>query len=149
MEVVAGAGRSCAADPVCRSGCERDRCRHPAGGHFRPPRTRQGRNFAPERTETEANVFDAVTKHVHALQSAGKRAVIAMWSEGSRERMSHVLADHALVNLTHVAGYPNVLRRPNIEVSLAVLGLETGFEAQDLAVIAEQDILGDRLVRRR
>src|SRR5215210_1647600 len=111
--------------------------------------TRQGRNFAPERTEAEANVFDAVTKHVHALQSGGKRVVIAMWSEGSRERMSHVLADHALVNLTNVTGYPDVLRRPNIEVSLAVLGLETGFEAQDLAVIAEQDILGDRLVRRR
>src|SRR5436305_3557249 len=64
--------------------------------------TRQGRNFAPERTEAEANVFDAVTKHVHALQ-AGKRVVIAMWSEGSRERMSHVLADHGLVNLTNVA----------------------------------------------
>src|SRR4029453_6972991 len=46
--------------------------------------TRQGRNFAPERTEAEANVFDAVTKHVHALQGADKRVVIAMWSEGSR-----------------------------------------------------------------
>src|SRR3954452_10662440 len=111
--------------------------------------TRQGRNFAPERTEAEANVFDAVTKHVHALQSAGKRVVIAMWSEGSRERMSHVLADHALVNLTNVANYPDVLRRPKPEIGLAVLGLETGFEAEDLAVIAEQDILGDRLVRRR
>ena len=32
--------------------------------------TRQGRNFAPERTEAEANVFDAVTKHVQALQAA-------------------------------------------------------------------------------
>ena len=50
-----------------------------------------------------ANVFDAVTKHVHALQSAGKRVVIALWSEGSRERMSHVLADHGLANLTNVA----------------------------------------------
>ena len=111
--------------------------------------TRQGRNFAPERTEAEANVFDAVTKHVHALQTAGKRVVIAMWSEGSRERMSHVLADHGLANLTNVADYPDVLRRPNAEIALAVLGLETGFETDDLAVIGEQDILGDRLVRRR
>src|SRR4029077_14717390 len=111
--------------------------------------TRQGRNFAPERTEAEANVFDAVTKHVHGLQSAGKRVVIAMWSEGSRERMSHVLADHGLVNLTNAASYPDVLRRPAPEVSLAVLGLESGFTTNDLAVIAEQDILGDRLVRRR
>jgi transcription-repair coupling factor (superfamily II helicase) len=111
--------------------------------------TRAGRNFAPERTEAEANVFDAVTKHVNALQKDGKRVVIALWSEGSRERMSHVLADHGLVNLTNVANYPDVLRRPGIEISLAVLGLESGFEAQDLAVVCEQDILGDRLVRRR
>jgi len=111
--------------------------------------TRTGRNFAPERTEAEANVFDAVTKHVHGLQSAGKRVVIAMWSDGSRERMSHVLADHGLVNLTNVASYPDVQRRPTPEIALAVLGLESGFETADLAVIAEQDILGDRLVRRR
>src|SRR5262249_51196057 len=58
--------------------------------------TRQGRNFAPERAEAEANVFDAVTKHVHALQARSKRVVIAMWTEGSRDRMSHVLADHGL-----------------------------------------------------
>jgi transcription-repair coupling factor (superfamily II helicase) len=111
--------------------------------------TRQGRNFAPERAEAEANVFDAVTKHVHALQALGKRVVIAMWSEGSRERMSHVLADHGLHNLANVANYPDVLRRPKPEITLAVLGLETGFETNDLAVIGEQDILGDRLVRRR
>ena len=53
-----------------------------------------------------------MTKHVHALQGAGKRVVIAMWSEGSRERMSHVLADHGLANLANVADYPDVLRRP-------------------------------------
>jgi transcription-repair coupling factor (superfamily II helicase) len=111
--------------------------------------TRAGRNFAPERTEAEANVFDAVTKHVHAMQAQSKRVVIAMWSEGSRERMSHVLAEHGLSNLANVGGYPDVLRRPGTETSLAVLGLESGFEAADLAVIAEQDILGDRLVRRR
>jgi len=44
--------------------------------------------------------------------------------------------------------YPDVLRRPRPEIALAVLGLEAGFETEDLAVIGEQDILGDRLVRR-
>ncbi|WP_164081620.1 CarD family transcriptional regulator, partial [Stenotrophomonas maltophilia] len=33
------------------------------------------------------------------------------------------------------------------EIALAVLGLEEGFETPDLAVVGEQDILGDRLVR--
>jgi transcription-repair coupling factor (superfamily II helicase) len=111
--------------------------------------THQGRNFAPERNEAEANVFDAVTKHVHALQKDGKRVVVAMWSDGSRERMSHVLADHGLNNLANVSDYPDALRRPRPEIALAVLGLESGFETADLAVVAEQDILGDRLVRRR
>jgi transcription-repair coupling factor (superfamily II helicase) len=110
---------------------------------------RAGRNFSAERAGAEANVFDAVTKHVHALQAAGKRAVIAMWSEGSRERMSHVLADHGLLNLATVENYPAALARPKTDVALAILGLEAGFETADLAVVAEQDILGDRLVRRR
>ena len=64
--------------------------------------TKQGRNFAAERAEPGRNVFEAVTKHVTALQAGGKRVVIALWSEGARDRMSHVLADHELANLTPV-----------------------------------------------
>ena len=41
------------------------------------------------------------------------------------------------------------LGRPRSEIALAVLGLEAGFETADAAVIGEQDILGDRLVRPR
>jgi transcription-repair coupling factor (superfamily II helicase) len=111
--------------------------------------TRAGRNFAPERTEAEANVFDALTKHVHALQAADKRVIVAMWTDGSRERMSHVFADHGLHNLANVESFPDALKRPKPEIALAILGLEAGFETDDLAVICEQDILGDRLVRRR
>jgi transcription-repair coupling factor (superfamily II helicase) len=111
--------------------------------------TRQGRNFAPERTQPDANVFDAVKDHVNALQSAGKRVVFALWSDGARDRMGHVLADHALLNLVNVATWPQALARPAHEIALAVLGLESGFETDALAVIGEQDILGDRLVRPR
>jgi transcription-repair coupling factor (superfamily II helicase) len=111
--------------------------------------TRQGRNFAAERAQTDANVFEAVKDHVDALQKASKRVVIALWSDGARDRMGHVLADHRLVNLVNVASWPEALARPRFEVGLAVLGLETGFETADIAVIGEQDILGDRLVRPR
>jgi transcription-repair coupling factor (superfamily II helicase) len=110
---------------------------------------RQGRNFAAERAEPGANVFDAVTKHVDALQSAGKRVVVALWSEGARERMSHVLADHKLANLVNVRDWQEAQAQPKSEIALAVLGLEAGFETADFAVISEQDILGDRLVRPR
>jgi transcription-repair coupling factor (superfamily II helicase) len=110
---------------------------------------RAGHNFAAERNEPGANVFTAVAKHVMARQEDGKRVAIALWSEGARDRMSHVLADHKLVNLTPVRSWPDVLALPKHAIALAVLGIEAGFETDDAAVIAEQDILGDRLVRPR
>jgi transcription-repair coupling factor (superfamily II helicase) len=110
---------------------------------------RQGRNFSAERAEQNANVFDAVTKHVQALQADDKRVVVALWSEGARERMRHVLADHGLSNLSNVDSWPAANALPKPQVALAVLGLESGFETERAAVISEQDILGDRLVRPR
>jgi len=111
--------------------------------------TRAGHSFAAERAQQDGNVFEAVKRHVETLQGAGKRVVIALWSEGARDRMSNVLTDHKLVNLRNVASWPEAAARPAVEVSLAVLGIESGFETDDLAVIGEQDILGDRLVRQR
>jgi transcription-repair coupling factor (superfamily II helicase) len=111
--------------------------------------TKQGRNFAAERAEPGRNVFEAVTQHVTALKADGKRVVIALWSEGARERMRHVLADHALAELAMVDSWPQALALPRSQVALAVLGLESGFETAEAAVIGEQDILGDRLVRPR
>jgi transcription-repair coupling factor (superfamily II helicase) len=110
---------------------------------------RAGRNFAAERAEPGANVFEAVSAHVMSLQAAGKRVAIALWSEGARARMSHVLADHRLHNLNAVDSWPQVQSLPKPAVALAVLGIESGFETQDAAIVSEQDILGDRLVRAR
>ena len=110
---------------------------------------RAGHNFAAERAAPGANVFEAVTQHVLALQTSGKRVAVALWSEGARERMSHVLADHKLLNLTSVGSWPEALALPKPAVALAVLGIESGFETADAAIVSEQDILGDRLVRPR
>ncbi|MCP3412586.1 transcription-repair coupling factor [Bradyrhizobium brasilense] len=110
---------------------------------------RQGRNFAPERADTNVNVFEAVVGHVGALQSQRKKVVIALWSEGSRDRMGAMLRDHKLLNTTSVNTWRIVQATPRNETMLAVLGMESGFETDEFAVISEQDILGDRLVRPR
>ncbi len=110
---------------------------------------RQSRSFAAERAESDGNVFEAVVKYVETLHGAGKRVVIAAWSEGSRDRMSHVLKDHKLHNLKLVAAWPEAVALPGPDTALAVLGLETGFETDTLAVLSEQDILGERLARSR
>ncbi len=109
--------------------------------------SRQGRSFAAERADETANVFEAAIAHVKALQGAQKRVIVAGWSDGSRERLGHVLADHGLSGAVPVSSLAQALALPKDKVALAVIGLEQGFEAGDVAIIGEQDILGDRLLR--
>ena len=110
---------------------------------------RQGHSFAAERAQENANVFDAVASHVAALRADKKRVIIAGWSDGSRERLSHVLAEHGLKRLIPVSTLHHALALRGDEIALAVLPLEQGFVTPTLAVIGEQDMLGDRLVRNR
>ena len=110
---------------------------------------RQGRNFAPERADSSVNVFESVVAHVQSMQAARKKVVVALWSEGSRDRMASMLKDHKLLNLTSVNTWRTVQATPRNETMLAVVGMESGFETDNVVFITEQDILGDRLVRPR
>ncbi|MBA5776561.1 transcription-repair coupling factor [Stappia sp. F7233] len=110
---------------------------------------RQGRTFAAERAAGDINIFDAVAQHVGRTAKDGKKVVIACWSEGSRERLAQVLDDHGLKKLAPVENEASIRDLPKGMTGLAVLGIEHGFEMDDLAFIGEQDILGDRLVRQR
>ena len=107
----------------------------------------QGRSFAAERASSERNVFDAVREHAASLVKAGKKVAIACWSEGSRDRMAQVLADHDLANARAVDDLSALADAPKALVGLAVLPIEQGFETDSLAVITETDILGERMVR--
>jgi transcription-repair coupling factor (superfamily II helicase) len=121
----------------------------PEGSGVSDAGARKGRDFAPERNDTNVNVFEAVVAHVRGLQAARKKVVVALWSEGSRDRMASMLHDHKLANITSVNTWRTVQATPRNETMLAVLGLTSGFETDDVAVITEEDILGDRLVRPR
>ncbi|MDX3899862.1 MAG: transcription-repair coupling factor [Sphingobium sp.] len=110
------------------------------------------RDFAPERAQG-GNTYDAVTKHIASLQRAKKRVVIASYSGGSRERLSGLLADHGVKRLTAVESWQEALgaaagKSSGGAVALAVIPLDHGFSTPDVALLTEQDMLGDRLVRR-
>ncbi len=115
-----------------------------AGGH-------QGRDFAPERQEGRQggnlNVFQAAADHLKALQAQGKRVLVASWTEGSLERMGGVLSDHGASPIRKVADWPETLKLDKTAFGIACLGIERGFEAPDFAILSEQDVLGDRMVR--
>ena len=120
-----------------------------AQGQFVDCAAKIGRNFAPERNTPEANVFEVAIAHIKAMQQAGRRVIVAGWSDGSRERLGTVLADHGLKKINSISTLAHALTYPRNETSLAVLSIETGFETDELVLIGEQDLLGDRLVRQR
>jgi transcription-repair coupling factor (superfamily II helicase) len=107
---------------------------------------KQGRDFAPER-QSGGNVFDAAAAHLKALQGAGKRALVASWTDGSAERMGGVLSDHGVTPIRKVTGFAEIAKLDRTAFAITVLGLERGFEAPDFAILSEQDVLGDRMVR--
>jgi len=90
---------------------------------------RRHEGFAQARTAQGVNLFDAVVSRLAA--AAGRRRVIAAHSEGSASRLAHLLKEH---------GAPR-------DIEVAVWPLEHGFVLDELEVVSEEDILGDRLSR--
>ncbi len=108
---------------------------------------RKGRDFAEARVQSGVNVYDVVREHIEALRADGRRVVIAGYSAGARDRLMHVLKEHGIDRLKTVESWAELDGLPKQSVALVVLAMDHGFAAPDLAVITEQDILGDRLVR--
>ncbi len=109
---------------------------------------RPGREFSAERKTEGVNVFQVAADHVNALNGDGRRVVIACWTQGSSERTGGVMTDHGVADVAEAADMDAVHALPKGAVARVVLPLERGFEAEGLTVIAEQDVLGDRLAGR-
>ena len=105
------------------------------------------RDFAPERAQN-VNVYEAVARHVAKLHKDKKRVVLASYTTGARERLAGLLEDHGLKSLKLSDSWQEALGA-RTDAALIVLPLDHGFEAPDVAVLTEQDVLGDRLVRRK
>jgi len=118
-----------------------------SGGRVVDPALRQGRSFAPERAAPSGNVFEAASAHIRAKQSEGKKVLVASWSEGSRERLMQVFADHGLTATVVVQDWGGLTGLKQGTTGFALLGLESGFETTDAVIVSEQDILGERLAR--
>ena len=106
-----------------------------------------GRDFVEERTSENKNLFESVVDHVSELRSKGHKVLLTGWSEGSLERLIQVLDEHGLKKIEKVTSLHSVKVTPRDHITAAVVTIEHGFAADDLVVVAEQDILGDRLVR--
>ncbi len=108
---------------------------------------RLGRDFADMRARPGVNVYDCVRDHVEGEMKSGRRVVIAAWTTGSRDRLAGVLRDHGIKGVETVDSWAEARDLAAGKVAVVVLGLDHGFAAPGLALITEQDILGDRLAR--
>jgi len=110
---------------------------------------RLGRTFVAERQQDSVNLFQATADHANLLAAAGKRVLFASWSEGSSERLGVMLADHGLDGVVYAPYWDAAKAADPRRPQRVVLPLESGFETDNLVVISETDILGDRLARPR
>jgi transcription-repair coupling factor (superfamily II helicase) len=108
-----------------------------------------GRDFTPERARGD-NVYEAAARHASTQAKAGRKVVIAAYTPGSRARLTSILGETATTAPVLAETWQEALglAAKGAQASV-VLPLETGFANAELEVLTEQDILGDRLVRRK
>ncbi|HRE20191.1 MAG TPA: CarD family transcriptional regulator, partial [Rhabdaerophilum sp.] len=134
---------------MCKGATELSPFRMAPGGEriILSANTRRGRNFAAERNDPNANVFEAAAFHARILQKQGKAAVFGAASEGARDRLGHVLADHGLKSQRMLTSLNERSDLKAGEVGLLTVAVQEGFETETLALVSEEDILGERLTR--
>ncbi|MBR2170851.1 transcription-repair coupling factor [Sphingopyxis sp.] len=110
------------------------------------------RDFTPERT-ADLNVYDKVADHLSDERRKGRRTIIASYSGGARERLSGLLRDHGVTSLAPADSWQDALGTASAEAggatAMVVLPLDHGFASDAISLLTEQDILGERLVRRQ
>ena len=93
------------------------------------------------------NVFEQLRSQADRWTSEGRRIVVAAWTRGSRERLEHLLREHGFKDVAQEDAFADVRRKPAGSVSLVTLGVERGFVADRMALVGEQDLLGERISR--
>ena len=104
-------------------------------------------DFSEARARPDIDLYGAVADRLAAHAAEGRRVLLAAYSEGSRDRLAGLLGEQG-VAATPVEAAGELDGLPPDRLATAVLPLESGFESADLAIVTEQDILGERLSSR-
>lgn len=105
------------------------------------------KSFGDVRAQDMDKLYEAVAVYLNDLQEKKKKTLIACYSEGSCERLKELFVKHGVENCVVVKNYGEALKQSRHQIVFVLLPLENGFITDHLAVLTEQDILGDRLTR--
>ena len=107
------------------------------------------RDFTPERARGD-NVYEAAAQYLTGQAKRGRKTLIATYSQGSRARIAAILGEAARPAPVLADSWQEALGLAAQGAPVAlVLPLDSGFANADLELVTEQDLLGDRLVRRK
>ena len=92
------------------------------------------------------NVFRQLHEMIGEWAGQGRRAIVAAWTRGSRERLAHLLRENG-VRAVVADDWAAAQAMPPGQASVVTLGLERGFVTGTVGIVSEQDLLGDRISR--
>lgn len=107
---------------------------------------RIGRDFGDVRARKGGDVYADLKDHIKNLMTQNKKVLIAAYSAGARDRLHGLLKENGIA-CENIASWEALQTLKAKAIALTVLGIDRGFTAPGIAVISEQDILGDRLTR--
>lgn len=106
-------------------------------------------DFATQSSSKNISAFSLFKSYIAELNlknNKRRKLLVACATNGSRDRMAHILgaSDIYSMIIDDFAGRAQISGKT---VGLIILDLDHGFEAEDFAIITEQDLLGQRLSR--
>ena len=102
--------------------------------------TKKSPAFAAERG-TEGHFFKDVTDFI---KEEKKPVLIAAYTEGSLDRLSHLLGENGFENTPRIKNFDAFSKKNPVTLTLA--GIDEGFITKDLIVLSENDLFGEKLI---
>ena len=102
-------------------------------------------DFSDVRHRPDINVFDAFRERV--VREKERPVIIFAFSNGSRDRLTGLLRDHHIRDVSPLDTWDEATKRSPGSVSVISLDLARGFSTPDVLAFSEQDILGERMAR--
>lgn len=111
--------------------------------------TKPSRDFTDIRLSTGGdNLYREVGSYILHKLTEKKKVLLSAYTEGSLSRTKAILENHCPVKLIECKSFEDFKKLKTDQAGTVVLPLERGFDADDLCIITEQDIFGDRISRR-
>lgn len=100
--------------------------------------------------QNRTSVFEELKTYVKQNKNGEtrKKHVIAAYSEGSKERLVHILENHDF-HLIKMDSWLEYRKISGQTLGIITLPLEQGFETGEFSIISEQDLLGERIIRKK